>query len=102
MGLGGWRDANLTSKSTTAQNIGAKYGSRGTGAKLTSNINYNKKSIFFVTTVNMLFLLPNAFFPVSKALDNQAIVNDISAVLDLNYGQSFRTLLEVIKVQVSS
>lgn len=50
----------------------------------------------------MLFLLPNAFFPVSKALDNQAIVNDISAVLDLNYGQSFRTLLEVIKVQVSS
>lgn len=72
------------------------------GQVLTSNINYNKKSIFFVTTVNMLFLLPNAFFPVSKALDNQAIVNDISAVLDLNYGQSFRTLLEVIKVQVSS
>lgn len=45
-----------------------------------------------MTTVNMLFLLANAFFPVSKALDNQAIVNDISAVLDLNYGQSFRTL----------
>lgn len=92
MGLGGWRGAKLTSKSTTAQNMGAKYGSRGTGAKLTSNINYNKKSIFFVTTVNMLFLLANAFFPASKTLDNQAIVNDISALLDLNYGQSFRTL----------
>lgn len=72
--------------------MGARYGSRGTGAKLTSNINYNKKIYIFVTTVNMLFLLANAFPPVSKALDNQAIVNDISAVLDLNYGQSFRTL----------
>lgn len=72
--------------------MGARYGSRGTGAKLTSNINYNKKIYIFVTTVNMLFLLANAFSPVSKALDDQAIVNDISAVLDLNYGQSFRTL----------
>lgn len=47
----------------------------------------------------MLFLLANAFFPVSKALDNQAIVNDISALLDLNH-YSELCLLEVTKVQV--